>query len=218
MGRKVFGRNFRLPRALDITLRSVKYVLMALFLYAVASMSVGAIHDFLDSPYGIVDDVKMLNFFRDLGLFGGSVLAVIVIGSMFIQNFWCRFLCPYGALMGLVSLASLVRIRRETGECIDCGKCARACPSSLPVDQLITIRSAECVTCLQCVAACPAEGALFLTGPRRKRIPAWAVAACISALFLGSYAIARAAGHWDTYLPDSVYFRLVPHTNEFEHP
>src|ERR1035437_8790231 len=41
------------------------------------------------------------------------------------QNFWCRYLCPYGALMGLVSLASPLRIRRETSLCIDCGKCAK---------------------------------------------------------------------------------------------
>jgi len=217
LGRKIFGRTFHLPRALDLALRSLKYILMALFLYAVGSMS-AAIHDFLDSPYGIVDDVKMLNFFRDLGLFGGSVLAAIAIGSILIQNFWCRYLCPYGALMGLVSLVSPSRIRREATLCIDCAKCAKACPSALPVDRLITIRSTECITCLQCVAACPAEGALFLSALRKKRVPAWAVAAAIATMFLCSYGAARATGHWDTNLPDSVYFRLVPHANEFEHP
>ena len=68
LGRQTFGRNFRLPRKLDVGLRSLKYVLLALFLFAVGSMSVDAIRAFLEGPYGIVDDVKMLNFFRFLGL------------------------------------------------------------------------------------------------------------------------------------------------------
>ena len=113
LGRQTFGRNFRLPRKLDIGLRSLKYLLLGLFVYAVVSMSVPAIRAFLEGPYGIVDDVKMLNFFRFLGLTGGIVVALLVVASVFVQNFWCRYLCPYGALMGLAALASPLRIRRE---------------------------------------------------------------------------------------------------------
>ena len=140
LGRQTFGRNYRLPRKLDIALRSLKYLLLALFVFAVGSMTVPAILAFLEGPYGIVDDVKMLNFFRFMGLTGGIVVAGLVLASVFVQNFWCRYLCPYGALMGLASLASPLRIRREAALCIDCGKCAKACPSALPVDKLITIR------------------------------------------------------------------------------
>jgi polyferredoxin len=218
LGRQTFGRNFRLPRWLDIPLRGLKYLLLGLFLYAVGSMSVPAIRAFLDGPYGIVADVKMLNFFRYLGLTGGLVLAGIVLASVFVQNFWCRYLCPYGALMGLASLASPLRIRRDPDACIDCAKCAKACPSALPVDRLITIRSAECIGCLQCVADCPAAGALFLSAPRRKRVPAWAVAAGALALFAGAYTYGQLSGHWTTTLPSRVYSDLVPHANEFTHP
>lgn len=218
LGHKLFHGNFRLPRALDIPLRALKYLLMALFIYVVAQMSVAGIREFLDGPYGVVADVKILNFFRELTLTGGSILAVLAIGSVFVQNFWCRYLCPYGALMGLVSLASPLKIRRDKDLCIDCAKCAEACPSTLPVDRLITIRSAECLSCMQCVAVCPAEGALFLSAPQRRRVPAWAVAAGIATLFFGTYLCARATGHWNTNLPDRVYFELVPHANELAHP
>ena len=218
LGRKLFGRNFRLPRSLDIALRSLKYILMALFLYAVAMMSVPAIHQFLDSPYGVVDDVKMLNFFREIGTTGAIVLAILALGSMATPNFWCRYFCPYGALMGLVSLLSPLRIRRDSDLCIDCAKCAKACPAALPVDRLVTIQSAECAGCLGCVAACPAEGALFLSAPRRRRVPAWAVATGIAMLFLGTYTYARWTGHWNTDLPSRLYFELIPHADEFEHP
>lgn len=218
LGRKLFRRNFRLPRAVDIPLRGIKYVLMGLFVWVVASMSVAAIRDFLESPYGMVDDVKMLNLFRDLAVTGGAILAVLVLGSIVIQNFWCRYFCPYGALMGLVSMVSPSRIRRDAELCIDCAKCAKACPSALPVDRLVTIRSAECIGCMRCVAACPAEGALFFSTPRRKRIPAWAVAAGVATLFLGAYAYGLWSGHWNTHLTDPEYFQLVPHADEFGHP
>ncbi|MGB9454564.1 MAG: 4Fe-4S binding protein [Bryobacteraceae bacterium] len=218
LGRRTFGRNFRLPRAADIALRSLKYILLGLFLYAVGSMPVPAIRAFLSGPYGMVDDVKMLNFFRFLGLTGGIVMAVLVVASVFIQNFWCRYLCPYGALMGFAALASPLRIRRDASLCIDCAKCAKACPAALPVDRLITIRSAECTACLECVAVCPAAGALFFAAPRAKRVPAWAVAAGIAALFLGVCGYARLTGHWRTDLPRSTYFELIPHASEFTHP
>ena len=97
-GRKWFRRKWRIPRWGDITLRSMKYMLMGLFLYAVGSMPVGGIKAFLDGPYGVVADVKMLNFFRYLGLLGAVVLVALVLASLFIQNFWCRYLCPYCAL------------------------------------------------------------------------------------------------------------------------
>ena len=218
LGRQTFGRNFRLPRRLDLALRSLKYLLLGLFLYAVASMSVPAIRAFLEGPYGMVDDVKMLNFFRYLGLAGGAVVALLVLASVFIENFWCRYLCPYGALMGLAALASPLRIRRESGACIDCSKCAKACPTALPVDRLVEIRSAECTGCMLCVAACPAEGALALCAPRHKRVPAWLLAAGIAALFLGVCGYAQWSGWWRTDLPSRLYFELIPHANEFTHP
>jgi len=218
LGRSTFRRNFRLPRRLDIGLRSLKYLLLGLFLYAVGSMPVNAIRAFLEGPYGIVDDVKMLNFFRFLGLAGGVGLAALVLASVFVKNFWCRYVCPYGALLGLAATAGPLRIRRHPSLCIDCGKCAKACPSILPVDKLITIQSAECTGCLECVAECPAAGALMMSAPRRRRLPAWAIAAGIAIIFLGLTGYARFSGNWRTDLPSSAYEQLIPHANEFQHP
>jgi polyferredoxin len=218
LGRKIFGRNFRFPRKLDIALRSLKYVLLGLFVLAVTSMSVAGIKAFLEGPYGIVDDVKMLNFFRFMGIAGGVVMGGLVIGSVLVENLWCRYLCPYGAMMGLAALASPLRIRRETNLCIDCGKCTKACPSNLPVDKLISIQSAECTGCMECVVSCPAAGALMMAAPGRRRVPGWAIAAGVAILFLGVCGYARLTGHWDTNLPAHVYSDLIPHAIEFTHP
>lgn len=216
-GRQTFRRNWTLPRWLDVPLRSLKYVLLGLFLYAIGSMSSDAIRLFLEGPYGIVADVKLLNFFRYLSVGAAVTLAVLFIGSVFIRNLWCRFLCPYGALLGLFALVSPVRIRRDPAACIDCAKCAVACPSSLPVDTLVQIRSAECTACMTCVSVCPAQDALDLKMGRRRLAPA-AVAGVIAAIFFGVYGYAELTGHWDAKVRQGVYLELIPRANEFGHP
>jgi polyferredoxin len=226
LGRRFFRRNLQLPRWADLPLRSFKYLLLAFFLWAVGSMSDGEIAAFLRSPYGLIADVKMLNFFRFLGMTGAITLSVLVAASVLVQNFWCRYLCPYGALLGLVSLASPLRIRRDPQACIDCAKCAKACPATLPVDKLLTVKSAECTACLECVAMCPAASALSMStagprgadGARWHRLHPWAIAAGIAVLFFGIGGYARLTRHWNTTLPRDVYMQLVPHANEATHP
>ena len=136
---------------------SLKYLVLSFFAYAVIGMSAASIAEFLNSPYALIVDVRMLNFFRYLGGTAAWVVLGLVIASIFVQNFWCRYLCPYGGFLGLVSLLSPMRITRNASTCIDCAKCAKACPSALPVDKLVQIRSAECTGCLECVAVCPAR-------------------------------------------------------------
>jgi len=218
IGRDTFKKNWRIPRVLDIPLRALKYVLLGLFVYAIAGMPVSAIRAFLEGPYGLIAEVKLLNFFRYLGIGGAITLLVLVALSVFVQNLWCRYLCPYGALLGLFSMASPLRIRRNAALCIDCGKCARRCPSRLPVDKLLSIKSAECTGCLECVASCPVDQALILAAPRNRAIPAWAIAGGIAVMFFGLYGWASWTGHWQTNLPDRVYMELVPRANEFSHP
>ena len=223
-GRQILRRNLHSPRWIDIPLRGLKYILLGFFLWAVANMSAVDIEGFMRSPYGAIADVRMLNFFRYLGETAAIVLGILVMASVLVQNFWCRYLCPYGALLGLTSLFSPLRIRRSEPECIDCAKCAKACPSALPVDKLVTIKSAECTGCLECVAACPAEGALDLAlppwtkTPRYGRLSPVAMAAGVAILFFGFVGYAKTAGYWRGSVPDYVYRQLVPHADEVSHP
>jgi len=235
LGRFIFRRNFALPRWVDIPLRGLKYLLLAFFAYAVYGMSAIAIEQFLASPYGLIVDVRMLNFFRYLSGTAAYVVLGLVVASIFVQNFWCRYLCPYGAFLGLAALASPVRIARREASCIDCAKCAKVCPSALKVDKLVQIRSAECTSCLECVAVCPAKETLVVSfphfpkagkygphGPKngrpRPQVPVWAFAAGIAVIFFGLVGYAKVTRHWDTQVPQQVYLRLVPTASEQAHP
>jgi polyferredoxin len=229
LGRKIFGRNLSLPKWLDIPLRGLKYLLLGFFVFVIGAMSAEAIHDFMSTPYGLVADVKMLNFFRDIGQTAAIVIALLILLSMLVQYFWCRYLCPYGALLGIASLFSPMKIRRDAEACIDCGKCARACPSNLPVDRLVQVRSVECAACMACIAACPAQDALQFALPPRKAttlVARWwrrtvsprAVVAILACIFFGLVFCAKVTGHWQTNLPREVYMNLVSHASDATHP
>ena len=239
IGKKLFHHNLRLPRWLDVPLRGLKYLLLGFFVFIIGTMSAAAIQEFMATPYGLIADVKMLNFFRDMSETAVIVVAALVLLSVLVENFWCRYLCPYGALMGLVSLLSPLKIRRNSSACVDCGKCAHACPASLPVDKLVKIRSVECTACMACIASCPAEGALQFSLPQgrmpallgeptlapvaalpryRRAVTPLAMVGLLAILFFGMILLARATSHWQTHSPNSIYQELVPNASLATHP
>jgi len=218
-----------LPRWLDIPLRSIKYLLMAFFMVIIGSMSAAALENFMVQPYGILADVKMLHFFLHMSATALIVVAVLALLSVFIKNFWCRYACPYGAVMSIASLASPIKIRRDEESCIACGKCAKACPQNLPVDRLLQIRTAECTACMECVASCGTQNALQFALPPRaatsiaqrwtgRALSPIAATLILAALFFGGVGLARATHHWQTNISDDAYRELIPHVDDDSHP
>ncbi len=202
LGRRLLGRNVQLPRKLDWLLRGCKYALLGFFVVIIMRMDTATITRFLESPYYRMADVKMLHFFTRMSATTALVIAALVVLSLLIRNFWCRYLCPYGALMGLLALASPLRIRRREATCIQCGQCTRACPHQIAVHAKQSIAGPECSACLDCIQVCPATRTLGL----ESRIPVthvWrpgTVGTAIVLLFVGSVYLAQITGHWKSRL------------------
>lgn len=212
------GRRLRvdwtLPRWLDIPLRSLKYLLLAFFVWATwVAMDLPGVRAFLDSPYNKVADVKMLLFFAHPSRLTVAVLGVLVIGSLFVRDLWCRYLCPYGALLGIVGRLAPLKVTRDLATCTDCAKCTKVCPARLPVHRMVRVASVECTSCQDCVAACPIMDCLAVRAPRplpgRALLrPALSVAAAV-VVYLGVIVAFRATGHWHGSVTESEHARRL---------
>jgi polyferredoxin len=220
-GEKVFGRNFRVEQYTDIGLRSIKYVLLSLFFWViVVAMGSTMILMFFGSDYYKVADVKMLKFFTDMTTLTFWVLVALGGLSLLYKNFWCRYLCPYGALLGIVSRLSPVKVRRNEEKCIHCHSCTKACPALIDVEKKDVVKSGECFGCMTCVSKCPSPGALDMTikaGKRFSVLKPYLYPILLVVLFYLVIGIGVLTGKWHSQIPYEEYQRLVPQVGSLSH-
>ncbi len=210
LGRKTLWRRRwpAVPRALDLPLSGLKYLLLAFFIWTVGNMPADALQGFMHSPYNTAVDGKMLLFFTQPSTTVLAVIGVLVALSLVVKHFWCRYLCPYGALLGVASFLSPVSIRRDPDACNDCRACTRACPVEIPVHARLRVLSTECTGCMSCVAACTTRDCLGVTRKGARAFSPWLVPALTLGVMLGAWAVARATGFWETTLAPEA-FRLA---------
>ena len=209
LGARLLGRTWQPPRWLDLPLRSLRYLLLGFFVWATwAAMDVAAVQAFLDSPYNRVADLKMLLFFARPSQTTIAVLGVLVVGSLLVRDLWCRYLCPYGALLGPLGRLAPLKVTRDVATCTDCKLCTKACPARLPVHAMTRVASVECTSCLDCVAACPVRDCLAVRPPRRPAGVLLRPAAAVTLAFAVYLAVTtgfRIAGHWRGSVGEAEY-------------
>ena len=209
-GYKVTRRNVRLPVKLDVALRSLKYVLMAFFIYFIAiAMTNDALLQFIKSDYHKIADVRLMNFFLHLSPFAFGVILIIVLCSFVLRNPLCRYLCPYGALLGLIALFSPLRITRNADHCVSCGACSQVCPTYIDVMHKTSVASPECIACWRCVSHCRFNNALSMSIIQRFKVPGFVFAILVVTLFIGGTVIGKLSGHWHSSISLEEYVRLL---------
>lgn len=215
---------FAIPRKIwpdkinDILARAWKFSILAFFIQVIIiKMPIEQLEVlYTRAPFVRVADIKMLKFFMNMSGMALSVILTIFVISLINKNYWCRFFCPYGALLGIIGYVSPMRITRDTGKCIDCGKCTKACAMHILVEKKKHVMTHECVACYDCVNACPVNGALDmkLVGDRKK-IHYALYAILLVGLYVAVTNTARATGHWYTKISDAEYILRV---SELDNP
>jgi polyferredoxin len=150
-------------------LTCIKYVLLIVFvllLPVVATntlgMGVPAFCEYI-CPVGTLEGgLPLLSTHQELwtvigGLFGTKVfiLGITIVGCLSINRFFCKVMCPLGAIYGLLNKISLYHMECKKENCISCGKCHSICP--MEVNPVVHPNSAECIRCGKCTAACPKQ-------------------------------------------------------------
>ncbi|CAG35602.1 4Fe-4S binding protein [Desulfotalea psychrophila] len=199
------SRKIKLKRWQFAILASIKYLILAFFSYGIlVQMNPGAIASFLHSPFNIVADARMLHFFTSPSRTTLIVLAIVLFCTLLLRNVWCRLLCPYGALLGLVSTLSPFRVRRSPQNCTGCGACSAACPNDIEVEKRGTVYSPECMGCYECVKAKTQADCLSVPLPHYDKLPL-----LIAGVVLGVFLLAYFGGYWDSSVTNAVYGKIL---------
>lgn len=99
-------------------------------------------------------------FYRYTALYAGVFLGIVAL-NLLASRFWCRYLCPLGGLLGLVSKVSFKR-REVNDRCLECDACVGVCPTgTIDPGRAYASDPSECTVCLNCWETCPYEAIEF---------------------------------------------------------
>lgn len=99
--------------------------------------------------------------------FMGIIFLFILFLNRIRPRFWCRVLCPLGALLGIFSRLSLLKLNKDQDKCTNCQRCTKSCQGAASPIPGQDWESAECLFCFNCFHACPEDALSF----RFSRIP-----------------------------------------------
>lgn len=217
-GEFVFQRKIRMPKVPDIILRGLKYVVLIVMAFFFIGMTAEELKYFLDGDFNKVCDIRMYDFFANISTLTIVIFSILIGLSIVFRGFWCRYLCPMGALMNVMGLLSPNKIQRNTESCISCGKCSKVCPSFIKVDTLTTVISDECSSCMKCIDVCPEKNTLVLKSRiSMKTISKKWVAISVVTIFLLITSIAMVLGKWQNNISKEEYIELYQNREELMH-
>ncbi len=192
IGKKIFGKRLTMPEKIDKPLRYLKYVVLFFTVfYAWKTVGLWVVpYDPWSAYAHLSEGIASVWAESAVGLI---ILAITIIGSIFYDRFFCKTLCPMGALYGLVGKISPYKVVRNSDTCVDCGMCSKACPVNIDVQHLEQVKTAECLSCQSCVLSCPQKGALELKAGKRRIKPIVAMVLALALFFVPIF-ITRSLG------------------------
>lgn len=201
------GRKLGIKKNIEITgttamlLKYLKYVVLGLIIYFAWTLGdlfykgwcPWSAFMTLFEPGELIEDVLM----------GGIILGVIIGFSVFVERFWCRFLCPMGAAISIFNRFSLLKpVKAEN--CSNCKVCEKVCPVGIKLTEMKKINDSECIRCYKCLDDCPDNSVLTFNWKPLKTYQAGFLALL---LFGGTIFITAQLGYWEkgrTFLDSSM--------------
>ncbi|ADY13518.1 4Fe-4S binding protein [Sphaerochaeta globosa] len=197
IGRKIFKRRYNtfVPQKIDRWLRLLRYVVLV-WVLVMTSVSATLVFQAYDPYYALFSFLR-----SEFSLAGTIILGIVVLLSLFVERPFCKYACPYGALLGIFNRFRIFKVRRVEQTCISCSKCNRACPMNIDVQGGAAVTSAQCISCMECTSdrACPVPKTVT-TGIKADKavVSTNKVGLLTTAILVGGILLSVALGLWST--------------------
>lgn len=167
IGKKIFKRRYNrfIPYKFDKYLRYLRYIMLAWVIY-MTSISGQLFFQDIDPFYAL------FNFWTsEMAISGYIILGIVFVLGLFVERPFCKYACPYGALLGIFNLFRIFGIKRKAVTCTNCKACDKTCPMNIPISGKKNIRDHQCITCLKCTSeqTCPVPNTLNLEAGKAKK-------------------------------------------------
>ncbi|MCR4695490.1 MAG: 4Fe-4S binding protein [Pseudobutyrivibrio sp.] len=162
IGRKLRIKRVRVPHKVDKILKHAKYVILAVIAFFVWGGGI-ALFDSSYSPWQVMESFMSSGNpeFSVFASVGGILMGIIMVGSLFIDRFFCRYFCPLGAIFAITSRLRIFKIKKPTAKCGNCKACSNACPMNVNMKVYEAVNSGECIDCMRCKGTCPSKNISF---------------------------------------------------------
>ncbi|AJA47421.1 FMN-binding domain-containing protein [Clostridium pasteurianum DSM 525 = ATCC 6013] len=150
---KVFKTNFKINKNIDNILKYLKYAVLLfiiIFIWTIGSKSFDTFSPW--NAFAQISDLPQVILNYPVGLI---ILILIALGAVFIERFFCRYLCPLGAIFSIISKLSIFKINKPSDKCGKCRACTNNCSMGIELYKLQKVRGGECINCLRCIEKCP---------------------------------------------------------------
>ncbi len=149
----VFKVNYKVSSSTDAALKYVKYLILVMLIVFVWTM--GSPIFVTSNPWDAFGQITSFPQVISKYTVGFILLVLIGIGAAFIERFFCRYLCPLGAIFSITSKLSIFKISKPNDKCGKCRICTNNCSMGIQLYKVKEQRGGECISCLRCVEVCP---------------------------------------------------------------
>lgn len=199
IGKKIFKKKFNnlIPYKLDKWLRFLRYIMLAWVVYATAVTGKIIFADY--DPY-----YALFNFWTGEAAITSTVILLIsLILSLFVERPFCKYACPYGAVLGLSNFFRIFKIKRASQTCINCKSCNKNCPMNINVASAKSVKNHQCISCMKCTSEqnCPVEKTVNFgaaSNTTKRNIPTDSPGFIVSMFFFVGIGLSIAFNIWIT--------------------
>ncbi|MEQ8154242.1 MAG: 4Fe-4S binding protein [Clostridiaceae bacterium] len=195
LSHKIAKIKYRIDPEWDKVLKYIKYALL-LFLVIFSWTGILSLPEG-SSPWDAFAQFPDIKFMVTDYTIGLILLIFIAIGSVFVERFFCRYLCPLGAIFAMLSKIRIFKINKPVKNCSKCTLCTYKCSMGIDLSKTDVVTSGECIQCYKCTDVCPKKNAAASVNTKKINTyaaSAAAVAVIGSGLFFSNKYLAGKTG------------------------